>query len=335
MFIGRRYISEKFPLSTSNIDIKRLIKNVKVQVDDITNFKSVSKITKNRPQINKNQAKSKHPTIELYQKYNKELAIVQRNEFSKVNAFFNLAAVKFEWSAATFTDIPGEKDRKINESNKQFEVQNPSLKHSSNTQGAPLQLLNGLPEIAFLGRCNAGKSTLLNTLTTKFQNAKLNNHARVSKKAGFTKTINCFNIGNRLRLIDTPGYGVKGKTEQGTLTMAYLRERRELRRCFLLISAEQGFNKYDFQLLDYLTKYGIPFEIVFTKIDKIKDINIIERHIQDSGALNLPILPQFLFLNSVTNTLNPKRHGISHIRHLIFQVCNMKPGILPSKSFRV
>ena len=163
-------------------------------------------------------------------------------------------------------------------------------KYNGKTDGIPFNLINGLPEVAFLGRCNAGKSTLLNNITTEIARNSLNEYAYASKRPGFTKTINCFNVGNRFRIIDTPGYGTKSTQEQGIVTMDYLKNRRELRRCFLLISANQGFNEFDGQMIDLLVQNGIPFEIIFTKMDTIKHVKQMEEIIEDSNILELSLI---------------------------------------------
>lgn len=180
----------------------------------------------------------------LYETYNSGYAKVPKSTLGSINSFFNKAKVTYEWSASTFMEIPGEQlkqqlaknvaDGEFDDSNRVSSLNSdqhrPTRKYPGKTSGIPFELLNGLPEVAFLGRCNAGKSTLLNNLTTEFSNNKLTEYAKASKKAGFTKTINCFNIGKRLRIVDTPGYGVKSTPEQGELTMKYLRERKELKR---------------------------------------------------------------------------------------------------------
>ncbi|CUS23505.1 LAQU0S10e01970g1_1 [Lachancea quebecensis] len=282
----------------------------------------------------------------LHEKYNPHYERPDRPDLCSVNRFFNSARVRYEWSAATFLDIPGERLRQKAEENALTQASREDgsepapddtrggmrpKKRYGKTDGIPFELLNGLPEVAFLGRCNAGKSTLLNNITTEFSHVRLQEHAKASKKAGFTKTINCFNIGGRFRIVDTPGYGGKSTQEQGDMTMRYLRERQELKRCFLLVSAEQGFAATDSQVVDFLTKFGIPFEVIFTKMDKIKDISQLESVIEESGVLELPTLPQMIFLNSETNKRCPKRYGIDTLRSLILESCGLEPNVKPSK----
>lgn len=287
--------------------------------------------------------------------YNKEFYMPTNSELGLANQFFNSADVKLEWCAMKTLDIPGEQLKRSLENHEKFLqrqkqedinfIKSVKIKNAINDIDSSLtddlipkksftkhhEKISELPEIAFLGRCNAGKSTLLNNLTTKFTKKDLNKYARSSKKAGFTKTINCFNLGNKLCLVDTPGYGVKSTIEQGDIIMDYLKKRKQLRRCFVLISAEQGFNLFDVQLINFLVKHGIAFEIVFTKIDKLKDIEELQSIISESGILQLPILPQMIFLNSVTNKYCTKRYGIDVLRYVILQSCGFKQGIKPSK----
>ncbi|SCU98475.1 LAFA_0G18162g1_1 [Lachancea sp. 'fantastica'] len=280
----------------------------------------------------------------LYERYNPGYSSVAASRLGNANYFFNAAEVTYEWSASSFWDIPGEKLKARVE--QQVLNQEPATDHGENsrpknvstarkypgkTDGIPFELLNGLPEVAFLGRCNAGKSTLLNNMTTEFSKIKLDEYAKTSKKAGFTKTINCFNVGRRFRLIDTPGYGVKGTFEQGELIMRYLRERKELKRVYLLISAEQGFTETDSQIVEFLTKFGIPYEIVFTKLDKVSNLSRLHQVIEDSGVLELPTMPRMLFLNSITNSQCPKRLGISSLRDSILESCGLEQAVKPLK----
>ncbi|SCV01807.1 LAME_0G18646g1_1 [Lachancea meyersii CBS 8951] len=280
---------------------------------------------------------------ELYDNYNPGYSRTGKSHLGTANYFFNAAEVTYEWSASSFWEIPGEKlkaraEQQTLDQKHTFQISgdlahtNGSVKkYLGKTDGIPFELLNGLPEVAFLGRCNAGKSTLLNNLTTEFSKLKLDEYAKTSKKAGYTKTINSFNVGRRFRLIDTPGYGVRGTHEQGELIMRYLRERRELKRAFLLISAEQGFTETDSQVIEFLTKFGIPFELVFTKLDKVKNVGKLHQIIQESGVLELPTMPRMLFLNSVTNSSFPKRLGISSLRNAILESCGLEEGVRPLK----
>ena len=125
-----------------------------------------------------------------------------------------------------------------------------------------------LPEVAFIGRSNVGKSSLLNALTN---NGKL---ARTSQTPGATKQLNFFNVMDVLHLVDVPGYGYAKaakkdvKMWQGTL-FAYLRGRAQLARAFMLVDARHGIKDADKEMFKLLNDSAVSFQIVLTKIDKI------------------------------------------------------------------
>ena len=126
-----------------------------------------------------------------------------------------------------------------------------------------------LPEIAFAGRSNAGKSSLLNALTGR------THLARVSNTPGRTRQINIFRLGERLMLADLPGYGFArvSKAEAAdwnTLIFGYLRGRPNLRRVALLIDARRGPMKSDIEVMDLLDKAAVSYQLVLTKADKLR-----------------------------------------------------------------
>ena len=126
-----------------------------------------------------------------------------------------------------------------------------------------------LPEIAFAGRSNVGKSSLLNAITGRRE------LARVSADPGRTREVNLFLIDERLRLADLPGYGFArvSKTTSKTfqnLGRAYLRARPNLKRVFLLIDARHGLKAADTEALDALDLSAVSYQIVLTKADKLK-----------------------------------------------------------------
>jgi GTP-binding protein len=125
-----------------------------------------------------------------------------------------------------------------------------------------------LPEVAFVGRSNAGKSSLINALTNRKA------LARVSHTPGRTQQINFFKLGEKLMLADLPGYGYAraSKTlaaEWQTLIFAYLRGRPNLRRVALLIDARRGAMDTDKAVMDLLDQAAVSFALVLTKIDAL------------------------------------------------------------------
>jgi GTP-binding protein len=125
----------------------------------------------------------------------------------------------------------------------------------------------GLPEIAFLGRSNVGKSSLVNALTGRRM------LARTSNTPGRTRQINFFELGERLTLVDLPGYGYaeasKSAVKAWTRTVQhYLRTRSSLRRVCLLIDARHGLKEPDRPVMQLCDSAGLSYQVVLTKTDK-------------------------------------------------------------------
>ena len=126
----------------------------------------------------------------------------------------------------------------------------------------------GLPEYAFIGRSNVGKSSLINMLTRK---PKL---AMTSATPGKTMLINHFIINKAWYLVDLPGYGYaqRGKKAKEKLTQMierYILEREQMTNLFLLIDIRHEPLAIDLEFIEWLGEHGVPFSIVFTKADKL------------------------------------------------------------------
>jgi GTP-binding protein len=124
-----------------------------------------------------------------------------------------------------------------------------------------------LPEFAFIGRSNVGKSSLLNLLTSR------DALARVSPTPGFTKLINFFTINRCWRLVDLPGYGYaklsrKHSSRFNQATARYLTQRPNLACVFLLLDSGLEPQANDLEFVEWLTRNAVPFVLVFTKTDK-------------------------------------------------------------------
>ena len=129
--------------------------------------------------------------------------------------------------------------------------------------------LNETSEVAFAGRSNVGKSSLINALTGR------RTLARTSNTPGRTRQLNFFDLAGRLTIVDMPGYGYakapKGEISQwNRLIRDYLRGRVELRCLCLLIDARHGIKPSDEELMDMLDEAAVSYQIVLTKADKVK-----------------------------------------------------------------
>ncbi|OHE16484.1 MAG: YihA family ribosome biogenesis GTP-binding protein [Syntrophobacterales bacterium GWC2_56_13] len=152
-----------------------------------------------------------------------------------------------------------------------------------------------LPEIAFAGRSNVGKSSLINTLV------KRKGLARTSNTPGRTQEINFFTVNNRFAFIDLPGYGYAKVPEAirkqwGPMIETYLRERQTLRLVVLILDIRRDPSDEDHQLIGWLQFYRLRFLIVLTKIDKVSRNQLAERkrRIGEDLALS-PAMPLISF----------------------------------------
>jgi GTP-binding protein len=132
-----------------------------------------------------------------------------------------------------------------------------------------------LPEVAFAGRSNVGKSSLINALTGRGQ------LARISQTPGRTQQINMFDLGGRLMLVDLPGYGFaqapKSKVDAWQkLVRTYLRGRSTLMRTCVLIDARHGFKETDRRFTAMLGEVAVAYQVVLTKVDQIAQVALAE-----------------------------------------------------------
>ena len=124
------------------------------------------------------------------------------------------------------------------------------------------------PEIAFAGRSNVGKSSLINVLVNRKK------MARTSSRPGRTQSLNFFCVDNRLYFVDLPGYGyarvpLEVKKAWGIMVETYLRKRSNLRGIEVILDIRRDPSAGDIDLLNWLTQYGTPTILVLTKADKL------------------------------------------------------------------
>lgn len=137
---------------------------------------------------------------------------------------------------------------------------------AASARNLPPEALN---EVAFVGRSNAGKSSLINALTGR------KSLARVSQTPGATRQINFFDLGGRLMLVDLPGYGFakrsRSEAEQWQeMIYSYLGSRARLRRVALLIDARRGVMESDRDVMALLDRAAVSYGLVLTKADEVK-----------------------------------------------------------------
>ncbi|WP_407923495.1 ribosome biogenesis GTP-binding protein YihA/YsxC [Algihabitans albus] len=166
-----------------------------------------------------------------------------------------------------------------------------------------------LPEIAFAGRSNVGKSSLVNALTGR------KTLARTSNTPGRTQQLNFFDLGGRLMLVDLPGYGyaqaAKSDITQWTrLTRDYLRGRAQLRRVLLLIDARHGLKPNDRQVMAELDTTAVVYEVVLTKADKVKpaELEALLARCREELASHVAAHPEIAVTSAV------KQSGIAELR---------------------
>ena len=176
----------------------------------------------------------------------------------------------------------------------EFVVSNSKVDQCPNSQ---------LPEYAFIGRSNVGKSSLINMLTGKKSLAK------TSAKPGKTQLINHFLINKNWHLVDLPGYGYAQvskstkKVFQKFIT-AYFEKRKQMICAFVLVDSRHKPQKIDMEFMQWMGENGVPFVIIFTKADKLKEKDL-KKNISQYQEEMLEIweeMPQY-FLTSATSGL--------------------------------
>jgi GTP-binding protein len=179
-----------------------------------------------------------------------------------------------------------------------------------------------LPEFAFIGRSNVGKSSLINMLTRE------EGLAKVSRVPGKTRLINFFTINNTWSLVDLPGYGYAkvGRKERSSFSASvaeYLQRRPNLLGTFVLIDCRLSPQKLDLEFLHWMVGCGLPFVIAFTKADKLTE-KAAQKTIEAFLAAMLEISvepPDYVLTSSKSDT------GRAEILGLVASVLDEKPEL--------
>lgn len=173
-----------------------------------------------------------------------------------------------------------------------------------------------LPEVAFAGRSNVGKSSLINAVTGR------KDLARASTAPGRTREINFFIADGQLRLVDLPGYGF-AKVSRGVankfqnLGRSYLRGRPNLKRAFLLIDSRHGLKTVDEEAMDAFDTAAVSYQIVLTKADKLKpkEVDAVTAQTLAKVSKRPAAFPRVLATSAEKGT------GVPELRAEILQAC--------------
>ncbi|MFN3521787.1 MAG: ribosome biogenesis GTP-binding protein YihA/YsxC [Phenylobacterium sp.] len=173
-----------------------------------------------------------------------------------------------------------------------------------------------LPEVAFAGRSNVGKSSLINALVGH------KHLARASNEPGRTREVNFFLLDEKLRLVDLPGYGFARASKVATkkfqnLGRDYLRGRPNLKRAYLLIDARHGLKAVDAEALDAFDAAAVSYQIVLTKADKLKpaEVAAVTERTLKAVAKRPAAFPRVLATSSEKGT------GLPELRAEIAEAC--------------
>lgn len=172
-----------------------------------------------------------------------------------------------------------------------------------------------LPEIAFVGRSNVGKSSLINALLNR------KDLARTSNTPGRTQQLNFFNLSDKIMIVDLPGYGYAKASKKdikkwNQLIESYLQIRVSLRRVFILVDSRHGLKDSDREMMSLLDEAAVPYQVVLTKIDKTKPqeleklISCLKEEFSNYTAL----------LHDLVVTSSAKKKGIEALQERIKEI---------------
>lgn len=175
----------------------------------------------------------------------------------------------------------------------------------------------GMPEIAFAGRSNVGKSSLINALCGR------STVARTSNTPGRTQELNYFDVSGRLIVVDMPGYGFakapKDKVDAWKrLVNGYLKGRPTLRRCMMLVDSRHGLKDVDREMMTMLDKAAVIYQVVLTKIDKLSATELAEVQSRTVDEIKTHVAAHPILIL----TSSEKGIGIPELRAEILQLAN-------------
>ena len=176
-----------------------------------------------------------------------------------------------------------------------------------------------LPEVAFAGRSNVGKSSLINAVTGR------THLARASTAPGRTREINFFVADETLRLVDLPGYGFakvsrEAKNKFQNLGRSYLRGRPNLQRAYLLIDARHGLKDVDAEAMEAFDLAAVSYQIILTKADKLRSQRDVDQVVAETTR---KIAKRPAAFPRVLATSAEKGDGIPELRAAILEACRI------------
>ncbi|MCD8041715.1 MAG: ribosome biogenesis GTP-binding protein YihA/YsxC [Tannerellaceae bacterium] len=172
-----------------------------------------------------------------------------------------------------------------------------------------------LPEYAFIGRSNVGKSSLINMLTNQ------KGLAMTSQKPGKTQLINHFIINDEWYLVDLPGYGYAQRGKEGRENIRkiienYILEREQLTSLFVLLDCRHEPQKIDLEFMEWLGENGIPFSIIFTKTDKLSKARVAD----NTRVYKEKLLESWEELPPIFLTSSEKKEGREELLQYIWDI---------------
>lgn len=175
------------------------------------------------------------------------------------------------------------------------------------------------PEVAFIGRSNVGKSTMINTLLNR---SKL---ARTSQRPGATRAVHFYDIAGLFHLVDLPGYGYAKMSKELSAQLAeliytYFTSRRHLKKAYVLIDARRGVKEVDREILSILEEAGVPTQLIFTKGDKAKAVER-EKALNDA---RVEFKNSALVDSEMIGTSAETKFGIDEVQNSILKACGIE-----------